>query len=97
MGPIVNTEFDDYAPTVSMDGKVIYFVSNRPGSKKLPTGKFSTDFWVFKKENKLDTVFTFSPLNIDEKEDKDQLGINTILNEGVATISADGKTLYFNG
>jgi outer membrane protein OmpA-like peptidoglycan-associated protein len=97
LGPVVNTEFDDYAPTVTGDGKTIYFVSNRPGSKKLPNNKNSTDFWAFKKEHKLDTVFTMLPFNIDESVDNDQLGVNTILNEGVATITADGKTLYFTG
>ena len=97
LGPIVNTEFDDYAPTVTGDGKTIYFVSNRLGSKKTPHSKNSTDFWAIKKENRIDTVFNFSPFNIDETVDNDQLGINTILNEGVATISSDGKTLYFTG
>lgn len=97
LGPVVNTEYEDYAPTVTADGKIIYFVSNRMGSKKLPNGKLSTDFWAIKKSNSTDTVYNTSSYNIDESVDNDQLGINTVLNEGVATISADGKTLYFTG
>lgn len=97
LGPIVNSSAEDYGPTVTADGKTIYFVSNRPGSKLLPNGKLSTDFWAVKKQNSIDTVFTaeFRPYNIDTLPDRDQSGINTILNEGVASISGDGKTLYF--
>ena len=97
LGPVVNSEYDDYAPTVTGDGKTIYFVSNRAGSKITPHKKNSTDFWAIKKENSRDTVFNFTPFNIDESVDSDQLGVNTVLNEGVASISFNGKTLYFTG
>ena len=50
LGPVVNSEYDDYAPTVTGDGKTIYFVSNRAGSKITPHKKNSTDFWAIKKE-----------------------------------------------
>ena len=33
LGPIVNWNGLDYTPTVSADGKTLYYVSNRPGSK----------------------------------------------------------------
>jgi outer membrane protein OmpA-like peptidoglycan-associated protein len=98
LGASVNSSADDYAPTVTADGKLIYFVSNRNGSKTLPNGKNSTDFWAFRKENPDDTVFTnCMPYNIDETADLNQTGINTILNEGVASISAGGKMLFFTG
>ena len=99
LGPIVNSSADDYAPTVTADGKMIYFVSNRPGSKDLPTGRISHDFWAFAKQRKGDTVMTEAnrPFNIDTSPDVDQTGVNTILNEGVACISGDGRTLYITG
>jgi len=44
LGASVNSSADDFAPTVTANGKTFYFVSNRPGSKLLPNGKISTDF-----------------------------------------------------
>jgi hypothetical protein len=44
MGPSINSKSDDYAPTVTADGRTFYFVSNRPGSKLLPNGRPSADF-----------------------------------------------------
>ncbi|HPU24252.1 MAG TPA: hypothetical protein PL149_08910, partial [Candidatus Kapabacteria bacterium] len=64
LGPVVNWEGLDYAPTISADGRTLYFVSNRPGSKLTPDGKNSHDFWAAKKPERLDTVF-FQPFNID--------------------------------
>lgn len=95
LGPIVNTKVLDYAPTVSADGKTLYFVSNRPGSKINP--KFdrpSHDFWAAKKKDRLDTIF-FKPFNIDTTTNLGYQGVNTPENEGVASIAADGQTLYF--
>jgi Tol biopolymer transport system component len=96
LGTIVNSENEDYAPNISADGKILYFVSNREGSalnfKKEP----SHDLWAAKKNNELDTVF-FKPFNIDTTTTYGNLGVNTQLNEGTTSISADGKTLIFTG
>lgn len=95
LGPVVNTKFLDYAPTVSADGKTLYFVSNRPGSRINPKfGKPSHDFWATKKNDRLDTIF-FKPYNIDTTTQLLYQGVNTLENEGVASIAADGQTLYF--
>lgn len=48
LGPVVNWEGLDYAPTISADGRTLYFVSNRPGSSFTPDGKNSHDFWAAK-------------------------------------------------
>ncbi|MEJ5244881.1 MAG: OmpA family protein [Bacteroidota bacterium] len=96
LGPVVNWQGLDYAPTISADGRTLYFVSNRPGSKLTPDGKPSHDFWAAKKLERLDSVF-FQPFNIDTTTNYGRLGVNTELNEGVASISADGRTLYFTG
>lgn len=92
LGPAINHKGLDYGPTVSADGKTLYFVSNRKGSRITRDGDFSHDFWAAKKENNLDTVF-FPPYNIDTVD----AGVNTIQNEGVASIAVDRQTLYFTG
>ena len=96
LGRTVNWKGLDYAPTVSADGKTLFFVSNRPGSIKTRAGDWSHDFWAAKKNNRLDTVF-FEPYNIDTLFQWGNLGVNTQLNEGAASIAADGQTLYFTG
>lgn len=83
LGFIVNTGDLEYAPTVSIDGRTLYFVSDRPG------GVGGHDFMYTTKADRLDTVFT-APLNLGAP-------INSPLNEGVASIAADGQTIYFTG
>ena len=92
LGKAVNHSGLDYGPTVSADGKTLYFVSNRKGSRITREGDFSHDFWAVKKDHNLDTVFT-PPYNIDTVD----AGVNTVWNEGVASIAADRQTLYFTG
>ncbi|MCX6154830.1 MAG: OmpA family protein [Candidatus Kapabacteria bacterium] len=89
----INHKGLDYAPAISADGKTLYYVSNRKGSKADRSGNPSHDFWSIKKELKYDSVFS-KPINIDTSE---YSNINTYLNEGVATIAADGRTLFFTG
>ncbi len=97
LGPRVNYEGLDYAPTISADGRTLYFVSDRPGSKINPeTGKPSHDFWAVKKAERLDTNF-FVPYNIDTSSALGNVGVNTPFNEGAASIAADRQSLYFTG
>lgn len=81
LGPMVNSENLEYAPTITADGKTLYYVSNRPG------GVGGHDFWVTTKGDRLDTVFT-EPYNLGAP-------VNTELNEGVSSIAADGQVIYF--
>ncbi len=92
LGKIINHSGLDYGPTISADGKTLYYVSNRKGSRITRDGDFSHDFWAAKKNHNLDTVF-FPPYNIDTVD----AGVNTPMNEGVASIAADRQTLYFTG
>ncbi len=97
LGPIINHPGVDYAPTVSADGKTLYYVSERPGGKVIRNSKkVSHDFWAAKKNHNLDTVF-FTPFNIDTSTIYGNLGVNTQLNEGAASIAADKQTLVFTG
>ncbi|MBP7094224.1 MAG: PD40 domain-containing protein [Candidatus Kapabacteria bacterium] len=92
LGKVINHKGLDYGPTISADGKTLYYVSNRQGSRVTKDGDFSHDFWSAKKDNNLDTIF-YAPVNIDTVD----AGVNTIMNEGVASIAADRQTLYFTG
>lgn len=83
VGFVVNTPDLEYAPTITADGRTLYFVSNRPG------GVGGHDFWLTTKAERLDTIFT-PPVNLGKP-------INTELNEGVASIAADGQTIFFTG
>lgn len=83
IGFICNTPSLEYAPTITADGRTLYFVSNRPG------GVGGHDFWYTTKKERLDTIFA-DPTNLGRP-------INTELNEGVASIAADGQTIYFTG
>lgn len=94
LGPVINHEKVDYAPTISADGKTLYYVSNKPGSILGGDGKPSHDFWVAKKANRLDTIFE-KPFNLDPSNKMGLNGVNTVLNEGAASIASDRRTLYF--
>lgn len=83
IGSICNSPSLEYAPTVTADGRTLYYVSNRPG------GVGGHDFWYTTKKERLDTVFA-DPINLGRP-------INTELNEGVASIAADGQTIFFTG
>ncbi|MCE7934575.1 MAG: hypothetical protein DYG96_08275 [Chlorobi bacterium CHB2] len=83
LGPVVNTTDLEYAPTITADGRTLFFVSDRAG------GVGGHDFWFTTKANRLDTVFT-PPVNLGPP-------VNTGENEGVASIAADGQTIFFTG
>jgi outer membrane protein OmpA-like peptidoglycan-associated protein len=100
LGPVINSSSTDYAPTVTADGKTLFFVSNRKGSKadkKQVEYRYdaSDDFWAATKEERLDTVFKVAPFNIEPDPPNSKNGVNTIYNEGAASISADGQRLIF--
>jgi len=86
LGKNINSEFDEYLPSLTADGQTLIF------TRLIPTGKMSfdgtyqkqEDFWFSKKENGI-----FLPAK--------ELGkpLNTLGNEGAQSISADGKLLFF--
>lgn len=86
LGKNINSEFDEYLPSLTADGQTLIF------TRLIPTGKISfdgtyqkqEDFWFSKKENGI-----FLPAK--------ELGkpLNTLGNEGAQSISADGKLLFF--
>lgn len=96
-GAPLNSDTLDYAPTISPDGKTLYFVSSRTGSKMtLRSGARSHDFWYSTKQNRLDTVFSV-PQSMDTVTLPGNNGLNTSRNEGVPSIAANRRTMYFTG
>lgn len=84
LGDNINSEDDEYWPTITVDGKTIIFtrlVGSKSISPQHPIAQ--EDFYT---SNLVDNVWQPStPLT----------SINTIYNEGAQTISTDGKLLFF--
>ncbi|HHH52505.1 MAG TPA: tetratricopeptide repeat protein [Bacteroidetes bacterium] len=80
LGLKINTKFWESQPSISADGKFLYFVSNRPGCVG------GEDIWV----SKLDSAGEWQyPVCLDTT-------INTTADENSPYIHPDGKTLYFS-
>lgn len=96
LGKVINHKGVDYAPTVSVDGKTLYYVSDRQGSILNANEEPSHDFWYAKKADRYDTLFQ-APVNLDPSNALGLGGVNTRLNEGAASLAGDKVTLYFTG
>ncbi len=84
IGPGINTEFPEYFPTITVDGKTILFTRCLPNNRANKL-KIQEDFFVsnLSKNDKWQKAIAM-PRNI-----------NTIRNEGAPTLSADGRSLVF--
>ena len=85
LGDNINSEDDEYWPSITVDGKTIIF-TRLIGSKSISDQRRSLaqeDFYTSNLENNVWQPCT--PLT----------SINTIYNEGAQTISTDGKLLFF--
>jgi outer membrane protein OmpA-like peptidoglycan-associated protein/Tol biopolymer transport system component len=80
MGPVINSRFSEKQPTLSPDGRKLFFSSDRPGgiggmdiweAERLPDGKWK------------------QPRNMGRV-------INTVYDEGSPFIFADNKSMYFS-
>ena len=86
LGDVINSEYEDYAPTISLDETEIYFTSKRYGSVgdfKDVDNKYFEDIWYSKKD---DDEWT-PPVNIGTV-------INTRYHNSNIAISPDGDILY---
>ncbi|SFT74061.1 WD40-like Beta Propeller Repeat [Lishizhenia tianjinensis] len=82
IGPGINTEYDEYFPTITVDGKVMLFTRKIPANNMMG---FQEDFFVSELSDKfIWQMATAMPPNI-----------NSPLNEGAPTLSSDGKSLVF--
>ena len=83
IGPGINTKDPEYFPTITVDGKTILF-TRRIYDAQSPF-KEQEDFFVSHLNDK----------GIWETAQPMPSNVNTVLNEGAPTISADGRTLIF--
>jgi dipeptidyl aminopeptidase/acylaminoacyl peptidase len=81
LGTPLNSGNLDYGPWITADGLMLYFVSNRKG------GEGGHDIWMAAKADRRDSIF-LQPVNPGKL-------LNTLLNEGACTITADGMTMYY--
>lgn len=86
MGPEVNSEFSEYHPTLTVDGEMMIFTVMRPAKGGCPHGdsRMEEDFYmVRKKGNGFGDRQPLPP------------PVGTPCNEGAASISPDGRFLFF--
>lgn len=86
LGPTINTEHDDSAPMLTLDGHRLYFTSNRPG------GFGGLDLHVSRRHNKRDDFAWQPPVNLGS-------GVNSFANDISPLHFEDDEigtvTLYF--
>ena len=80
LGPMVNTGSTDRAPSISSDGRMLFFHSNRPGGYGL------YDLYVTIRSNITDSWST--PMNLGSS-------VNSSVEDVGPSISDDGRTLFF--
>lgn len=97
LGPAINTEFNEYNPAPSPDGRALYFASNKPLPGELP--KASTSAWsATLREEFYRRPYDIYVALLDEngaKEGAPVASLNTPANEGSPCISPVGDFLYF--
>jgi len=79
MGPLVNTKYWEAQPSLSADGQLLYFTSNRPG------GQGGYDIWLTYRRSNGEWA---KPINLGKE-------INTPLDDETPFYHPDGQTLYF--
>jgi hypothetical protein len=80
LGPVVNSDFYELYGQLSPDGLVLFFESDRPG------GLGGYDLWMSRRKSRNDSWGP--PVNVGPL-------VNTVGDDGLGTVSADGKVLYF--
>ena len=81
LGPIMNTEYEEFDSNISADGLSLFFASDHPGG----SGDF--DLWVARRntiDEDWDVPVILGPI------------VNSEYNDDGPSISADGLTLYFS-
>ncbi len=85
MGPNINTQYDEYSPTLTVDEKTFIFTRQRPRDEQtIHSMAFEEDFFI---SSWIDSAW--SPAK------KMPAPINSHGNEGAQCISPDGQYMYF--
>ncbi|TNF46652.1 MAG: hypothetical protein EP305_10230 [Bacteroidetes bacterium] len=85
IGPGINTQYNEYFPTITVDGKTILFTRRIPDERVFGPIKEQEDFYV-SQLNDRNMWGTAVPM---------PSNVNTVNNEGAPTIGADGRSLVF--
>lgn len=83
MGELVNSDFSDYAPTLSANDQTLIFTSKRNSHHRGIDPVYDEDLFY--------TRYSYGSW----EKTKEFKEINTQYNEGSASLSKDGKTLFF--
>lgn len=84
LGPLINSPKDDYMPSLSNDGNILYYTTHQTYSLiEEPTGEN-----IYVAERKDNVWLPPSSIGIN---------INTKANEGMAKVAADERYMYFTG
>lgn len=84
MGNNINSEYDEYLPSLSLDEEMLVITVQVPKTNFYGGSKYQEDFFISQKNNE----------NWNPRESIND--INTEKNEGAQSLSADGKFLYFS-
>ncbi len=85
----INSAYDDFGPSITADGNTLYFTSTRPGTNTkqvIETGNYGEDLFVTHR----DSLGRWgNPTSLPAP-------LNSLDDEGSASISADGQTMYIS-
>ena len=85
----ISSKYDDFGPSLTADGQTLYFTSRRPGTntkQEIETEDYGEDLFVTHRDSLGHWLKPVPP----------PPPINSLDDEGAATVSADGQTLYFS-
>ena len=85
LGPNINSEDDEYWPSITVDGKTLIFT--RLVGANSPNGE--------SKSLAQEDFYTSQLINNQWQKSEPLTSINTIYNEGAQSVSTDGKLLFF--
>ena len=98
LGPLVNSEYNDYGPALTPDGKTLYFASNRP--QPSDTQQPSPDAWpATVREDLFRRTYDLFAAPITPRgpgQAQPLPALNTPHNEGAPCVSPVGNFVYFS-
>ena len=98
LGPLVNSEYNDYGPALTPDGKTLYFASNRP--QPSDTQQPSPDAWpATVREDLFHRTYDLFAAPITPRgagQAQPLSALNTPDNEGAPCVSPVGDFVYFS-